>query len=207
MRRAGETRRSGLRGAAVTACVILLAACASEQRAPGPDVPYEQPAWMAEEALVQERYVTVWADCMREQGHGADLNPDGSVSGQFSPDQDDEARRAALDARMVAVAVCEERMAGLRPDEPPSWDLVYDRALDTHACLRHEGYESLPEPPSRAAFVDAWAAQGAAGTESTAPWMPFATLHDEHPDVTAEEWYRLKAACTEYWLSYTTNVE
>lgn len=192
-------------------CAALVAALLSGCRedAPAePEVSYEQPAWMAEEALIRERYVTTWTDCMREHGQAGEVAPDGGSHGTFPPDMDDEARQAAVSARIAASAACQERVAEFQPDEPPSWDLVYERAVDTDACLRHEGYPDLPQPPSGPVFVEQWSTAGGGGDMGTGPpgWMPFAVLHEHQPDIEAQEWYRLKAVCTEFWLRYTVAI-
>lgn len=197
-----RARRAGLGVVVPMAAVLVLAGCADDGGSAEGPVAYEEPAWMAEEALAQERYSATWVECMREHGQGGDVAPDGTISGTFPEDMDEAARAAAAEARATAAAACQERVAEFEPDEPPSWDLVYDRALDTDACLRHEGYPDLPEPPSRAVFVEEHSTQGAGGGGEV-PWMPFAALHEARPDITADEWYRLKDACTEFWVRYS----
>ncbi len=126
-------------------------------------------------------YAVNMANCMQQKGWNAIANPDNSYSqdeipeGQYELLAEDE----------------QECLVRFGYDEPPEYtdetlaDL-YDKELETRACLEGFGFVDPAPPPSLEVYIDTFR------TEST--WSAY-RLVVEGSVGTPDNWYELNAAC------------
>ena len=186
--------------------LLLVSGCTSTTQT-SEKFDYEPPAWMAEELQLTERSGEAFAACLRDRGYVVESRNDGGGRITIPDGMSEQEEKAYFAGQEKATIACgtesEEVYAGVPEPDP---GLVYERAVETRQCLVAQGYERLPEPPTRESYV-AELASVRAGEKSLALWLPYRDLDEEYPQVTMDEWYSLKSECVEFANSYGTNFD
>ncbi|MBM7479709.1 hypothetical protein ACFP63_06560 [Oerskovia jenensis] len=150
---------------------------------------------MAEQLQTTEAFTAFQEACAREKGYTVTTEIDGGISLDLSGAPLEQQK--AFDTVMNA---CYNKAIGqLGEQEVPAASDFYDRVVDTHACLLAEGY-TLADPPSRETWIDTFN-----GADTVNVWSPYAALLEAEPEISKDEWYRLKSICVEDGVVYTTD--
>jgi|GEM_PF-878594 len=168
-------------------CIVLalagLAACSNNdgQTSDQATAAYSPPAWMAQQAALDEELYQAQQTCLTDAGYTFTLLGDGGF----------EFPEGTPDAP-AALSRCTRDIVGESYDRQPTADQLrqlYERQLDVRACLVHEGYEIEP-PVTEDTYVD-----------GGGDWSPYdeigAQLASHGEDGVAAEQARLRSTCPE----------
>ena len=139
-----------------------------------------------------EEYDTRTAECLRDAGWSVQVDGEGGLSADFTPEQ--------RDAFMAAVQACRQQL-GQAPPIPPLTQaeirLTYDYwAHDLRDCLIGLGY-TVSEPPTEEQFVDSYPTCTECIVEQ-GPWNPYSDVIPQMSNVMSEhiaEWDHVNAVC------------
>jgi len=193
--------RPSLLGAALLAATLLTACTASPVAGPTPTTDYTPPAWMAQAQESAERKAVALNSCLDDAGIGITAVADGgsiAMSGDLGSRDVSEAEGAARrDAEDKAMERCIMDLEAAFPVAEQSNEVRYDQMTQTAECVRANGYPEIGEPPSRAAWVDAY------DDGSPQLWSPYQQVYRLHPDITEEAWRSLRAVCADGGVTFT----
>jgi len=185
----------------VVAATVLAACTAAPAPEPTPTTDYTPPAWMAQAQESAERKAVVMRSCLEDAGVKLQVFADGgelSMSGDSgTSDATDEEIKARDEADQKVVARCLAEVTTAFPATEESNEVRYDKMVQTAECVRANGYPEIGEPPSRAAWVDAY------DDMNIDLWSPYRELYRLHPDITEDTWRSLRTICAEGGVSYS----
>lgn len=174
---------------AAFAWAMVLGACTGSSESSSPAA-YTQPAWMVQAAQENELRGEAMVECLATAGIQVTAEPGGGVSGKL-PEVAPEHAKAQSEAMEAQSKTCRQRVqARLGFATQLSDAQQYVQMTDTLECLRAQGRTELGDPPSEAAWVDAF-------NSGDDLWSPYGQLYKANPDITETEWNALKEVCAE----------
>ncbi|MET4224656.1 hypothetical protein [Oerskovia enterophila] len=178
----------------LSAALLACAACTPAPPQQAPEAPYTPPAWMAEQRQTTETFTALQEACARENGYAVTTEIDGGVSIDLSSTPPEQQKAFAT----VLEGCYDNAVEQMGEQDFPTADVFYDRVVDTHACLLAEGH-SPSDPPSRETWIDSFNQ-----ADTVDVWSPYAALLEAEPEISEDEWYRLKSICVEDGIVFTT---
>lgn len=119
------------------------------------------------------------AEAFGEVVIGPRIREDQELAYEVASDQCDEEVEARYPgSRAVPRARSDEELADM-----------YRQQLEVWECLRDEGYEDIPAPPSVEAWIESWRAGP--------PWDPYVFVSVD----SEKEWVRINEKCPQAWTS------
>ena len=165
--------------AVVAACA--LAACSDDSTAETEAVGWAEPGWMAEKRQSDEEFVAAMSTCLTEAGWDVEVAADGTYSHEGQGE-------ATVRAFNNAVSACSDKHGSREAPTREGVETLYDRALDTAACLEAAGYD-VSDPPSLEAYVEDVLER------SPDIWIPFQEVLDSTEFTNDAEYQALYARC------------
>lgn len=176
---------------AVAACGTLLGGCTASTGQSEPGGTYTPPAWMAQAAQRNEFQGQAMVECLAAAGIQATADPDGGIGSKMPEATSKKQADAQTEVQEVQTEACYQQVeARLGSATQLSSAQQYGQMVDTFQCLRAQGHSDLGDPPSEAAWTDAF-------RNSSDVWSPYGQLYAANPDISETEWKDLKAVCVE----------